>query len=169
MFRFFVLALFAAVSLTSFAARAQTPDPKDMAERHALAKKIHEIKPVREQVEVVIGEISQRLPEANREQFRQRMIEVFEFDTLEKTSEDAMAEVFTAAELKRMVEYFGSEEAKAIAQKMPIYQQLVQPEITKLVDKAMMTVRTGEASPLTDTSAPAPAQPATPAAAKPAQ
>jgi hypothetical protein len=80
-----------------------------------------------------------------------------------------MAEVFTTAELKRMIEYFGSDEAKTIAQKMPIYQQLVQPQITKLVDQAMMTVRTGTANPVVETTAPAPeaAPAATPAAAKP--
>ena len=50
---------------------------------------------------------------------------------------------------------FGSDEAKSIAQKMPIYQQLVQPQITQLVDKAMMTVRTGEAGAVTGTAAPA--------------
>jgi hypothetical protein len=168
MFRSTVLALFAAVALISFGASAQTPDPADLAERQALAKKIHQIKPVREQVEAVVQEISTRLPEENREQFKSKMLEVFDFDTLEKSSEDAMAEVFTAAELKRMIEYFGSDEAKTIAQKMPIYQQLVQPQITKLVDQAMMTVRTGTANPVVETpaaspnGAPAPAPEAAP-------
>ena len=54
-----------------------------------------------------------------------------------------MAETFTASELEKMVEYFGSDEAKSIAQKLPVYQAIVEPEITKMMDAALMKLRTG--------------------------
>lgn len=116
----------------------------DMMRRTELSKEMHAIKPVKEQITAVINSIAEGVPEDKRAEFKQRMADEFDFKKLEETSVSAMAEVFTVAELERMIAYFGSAEAATIEEKMPIFQQLIQPEITRLVDKAMMTVRTGK-------------------------
>jgi len=71
-----------------------------------------------------------------------------------------MVELFTVAELEKMVDYFGSVEAKAIEKKLPQYQEKIQPEIIRMLDAAMIAERTGNAPELT--AAPKPAAPKRP-------
>ena len=61
-----------------------------------------------------------------------------------------MADLFTLAEMEKMVGYFSSPEAQSIGEKLPKYQERLQPEIIRMLDAAMMTERTGA------TSSPAP-------------
>jgi len=139
--RRFVLTLFMTLLVAAPALAQQADD--DEARRTALAAQMHEIKPARVQIEMVVDEIAQRLPEENRPLFRSRMLEEFDFPALEALSIEAMAEVFTVAELQKMVDYFGSAEAESIDEKMPVLRQIIQPEITRMVDRALMVVRTG--------------------------
>ena len=54
-----------------------------------------------------------------------------------------MAEIYTLPELEAMVEYYSKPEAKSAAEKQEAYQDKVGPEITKMLDKALMEMRTG--------------------------
>jgi len=140
----------------AFPAMAQDPaaQPADMAQRLELAKKMHEIRPAKVQIEAAIEQMSQRIPPSDRPRFKDIMMKSMDFERLDKLSIETMAEVFTAPELERMVGYFGSAEAASISQKMPVYQSIVQPEIAKMVDAAMMLARTGASAPQQSTPPP---------------
>ncbi len=112
-------------------------------ERLALARKMHDIRPAYLQVEEAMNIIVQQLPEDKRELFVKKLREVMDYEVLTNASVQAMAETFTAAELEKMIDYFGSEEAKSIADKLPVYQAIIQPEITKMLDEALMDIRVG--------------------------
>lgn len=131
------------------AAAAETmPDPTkspDWPQRLELAKKMSVIQPASQQVEQAAEQLSLNLPPPDRAAFKARITSAIDDKRLEQTSIDAMARTFTVAELQRMVDYFGTPEARSIAQKMPIYQQLVQPEIVRMMDAAQMQSATGAA------------------------
>lgn len=136
-------------------AQAQTPAPsrgaqdelrKDGAtyeKRLALAGQMHEIRPARMQVEEAVESAAARLPPLDRESFRNEILGAFDFDRLEELSIKAMAEIFTTGELEAMVAYYGSAEAQSVSEKMPVYEDMMQPEIMKMLDKALIRLRTG--------------------------
>lgn len=119
------------------------PKSADWPQRQALAKKMAEIQPASQQVDQAIKTLAQQVPPNDRAAFIQRISGAIDNKKLEQVSIDAMARTFTAAELQRMVDYFSTPEARSIAEKMPIYQQLVQPEIYRMMDAAVMKERTG--------------------------
>lgn len=162
-----LLPLVVALMLLPAAAWAQetaADTPPDLAQRVELSRKLHEIRPATLQVEAALTQVAQRLPETERKAFIDRMMSAIDAKKLEEVSVNAMASVFTLPELQKMLDYFSTPEAHSISDKMPIYQNMLQPEIVKMLDKAMMEMRTGTASPA---PAPAPASDA-PAQAAPA-
>ncbi|MCB9975551.1 MAG: hypothetical protein H6856_07950 [Rhodospirillales bacterium] len=126
-------------------APAQQPkqDPSTLKKRLELAQKMHEIRPTRDQVESAIRRASESVPPAEREAFMAAMTTVLNYKAIERISVDAMAEVFTVEELESMVEYYSKPEAKSASAKIRDWIALVQPEINRIIDKAMMRVRTG--------------------------
>jgi len=152
--KLFILALTAATllvgvpSIAQEAAKeeAQVEAPADPTydERIALAKKMHELRPVREQVEQAINQYAQTRPQGERESFKSTMRNVFNMRALEKISIDAYAETFTAPELSAMVEYYSKPEAISASDKFGNYAGIVYPEIVRMLDRAAIRVRTGE-------------------------
>lgn len=126
---------------------AQGAKGPDYPERLGLAQKMHEIRPAKQQIEDAVNTAANRLPAAAREDFRAQMMRSIDIAALEKHSVEVMAETFTKAELEKMVGYFGTPEAQSIAQKMAIYQSIMMPVITQMLDKAAMEARTGTAAP----------------------
>lgn len=123
-----------------------TTDP-DYAKKLELAKQMQEIQPVRKQVDDVVQQASASLAPAARDRFLKMTQSAFDYDKLAKASIDAMTEIFTVAELQKMVDYYGSAEAKTTVPKIPLYQQKLQPMIFQMLDKAMIEQRTGSESP----------------------
>lgn len=119
------------------------PKSPDWPQRVALAKKMAEIQPASQQVDEAIKTLSQQVPPNDRAAFVARISGAIDNKKLEDVSVDAMARTFTTAELQRMIDYFSTSEARSIAEKMPIYQQLIQPEIFRMMDAAVMKERTG--------------------------
>lgn len=152
--KLFILALATATLLMnapSFAqeaakeeAQVEAPTDPTYDERIVLAKKMHELRPVREQVEQAINRYSQTRPEGERESFKSTMRNVFNMRALEKISIDAYAETFTAKELSAMVEYYSKPEATSASEKFDNYAGIVYPEIVRMLDRAAIRVRTGE-------------------------
>jgi hypothetical protein len=136
-----LLLVLGCVMLISGPALAQ--DAGSLEKRLELATKMHEFRPAREQVDNAINAVSERLPEADRENFKAAMQGALNYKAIEKISIDAMAETFTEEELTAMVEYYSKPEARSVTDKYPEYQQKVGPEIIQMIDKAMMRVRTG--------------------------
>jgi hypothetical protein len=147
MTRLFALALFACFSFAVGPAYAQADNGPDYQQRLALAQKMHELRPARQQIEDAVTAAANRLPAANRDEFKTQMMKSIDVDALEKKSIEAMAQTFTKPELEKMIDYFGSPEAQSIAQKLLVYQSIVMPEITAMLDKAIMEARTGSPAP----------------------
>lgn len=142
---------FAAVPVFAVPARAQddgkaAAEDAGLARRLELARRMHEIRPLDLQIEDAVRQLSLRYPADKRDLFISKMLQVFDLKTLTDISVRAMADTFTEAELAKMIEYNSSPEGKAATEKMPIYQSLVEPELMKKIDQAMMELRTGKAS-----------------------
>lgn len=128
-------------------ARTDIQLPKDAnseyASRRALAEKMHKFRPVREQVNSAIDQYAQTQPPQQREAFKTTMRNVLNYKALEKISTDAYADTFTLKELESMVEYYSKPEARSASDKFDDYAGLVYPEIIRMLDKALIRVRTG--------------------------
>lgn len=108
-----------------------------------LAKQMHSYRPAREQVDAAIERIAQAYPAAQREAFKVSMRRVLNYRAIEKSSIEAMAEVYTEAELEAMVAYYAKPEARSASEKYGAYAAKVQPGIVKMIDQAMMKIKTG--------------------------
>lgn len=117
---------------------------EQLAHKVELAKKMHQIRPTSEQIDAAIKQVAGRLPEAQRKGFIDTMSESLNYNAVERISIDAMVEVFTLQELESMVEYYSKPEAITASDKMADWAKIVQPEIARLIDKALMKIRMGE-------------------------
>ena len=122
----------------------QAEGDKGYDERLALAQKLQELRPVRDQVNIAITQIAQSRPEEEREGFKSAMRNAFNVKAIEKISINAYAETFTAEELKVLIEYHSNPVAVSAAEKMEAYTGIVYPELVKMLDKAAMRARTGQ-------------------------
>lgn len=138
----FIIACFMLAAPSTLAQEAA--DPGNAKQRLALSRQMHEIRPIKMQVEEVITQMALRYPENRRDEFISRMMEIFDNQTLTEISVHAMADTFTVPELEKMIEFHGSPEGKAVSKKMPVYQALVEPELIKKIDQALMELRTGK-------------------------
>jgi hypothetical protein len=116
----------------------------DLEERTALATKMAELTPPSEAVNTVIRRIVASVPADQRAIAQKSMTESFEYQRFHDFVVKTMVDTFTTAELKEMVAYHSSPEAASIAQKMPGYERKIQPEMTRMIDTAMMVARTGK-------------------------
>lgn len=122
--------------------------------RLALATKMHEIWPVSARVEDAIAIVSENVPDAEREAFKSRMRKAIDQKTLEQESIKAMAQVFTEPELQAMVNFYGSPEGRSVSAKTEDYMAILQPVMVKMLDSALLEMRTG--APLQSTPPKAP-------------
>ena len=136
------------VSAVAMAQENGAGDTDYAAKRRALAEEMHKIRPAREQVDEAIEQVARNLPEGERERFLNMVEDAFDYAALEKKSIDTMVDLFTVVELQAMVDYFGSDEAQSIARKLPKYQDVMQPEIIRSLDKALADDRFGGSAPL---------------------
>lgn len=124
---------------------APVPAPADdMAQRIALAEKMHDIWPVRTKVEDALEIAAQSFSEDKRDSFKAGMRKVIKYDQLEEESIAAMAKIFTVAELQKMVDFYGSPEGKSVSAKTDDYMKALEPVMTKMLDQALIEVRTGQ-------------------------
>ncbi len=113
-------------------------------ERLALAKRMHELRPVRDQVDGAIAQYAQTRPQNERDSFRIAMRNVFNIKALEKISEDAYVETFTVEELRAMVGYYSMPEAQSASEKFGDYAAIIYPEIVRMLDRAAIRLKTGQ-------------------------
>lgn len=111
--------------------------------RKELARKLNEVNPVSLQVKTSVARIARDWGLAEKEKFEKELLAEINLPEIEKKSIESLAEVYTAAELQVMLDYYSKPEAASIAEKMPIYQGLVQPGISRELDRALMKLRTG--------------------------
>ena len=112
-------------------------------ERLALAEQMHEIWPIRQKIENALDVISERLPQQERMKFKTTMRQSMDFDELKKTSIESMADIFSKAELEKMIEFYGSKEGRSISFKTGDYEKALQPVMMKMLDKALLDAKLG--------------------------
>lgn len=115
----------------------------DFEQRLELSRALHKIKPVKDQVDDAVNGVAERLPVSQRETFKASMRNILNYNSIENISINAMAETFTLKELEVMLEYNSKPEAMSANDKFPEYQNIVGPEILRMIDKAIMRSRTG--------------------------
>jgi len=122
---------------------ALSVDKNTKEERLELSQEMHKIWPIRQKVENALDSISERIPEKDRLKFKSGMRRAIDFDALEKASIDAMADIYTVAELEKMIEFYGSKEGRSISVKTGDYEKSLQPLMVKMVDKALLDAKMG--------------------------
>ncbi len=115
----------------------------EMKQRIQLATDFADIRPVREQINIDIKNMSARLPEAEREDFMRYVQLRMPYDKIEALSIQTMAKLFTVPELKAMLSYYGSPEGKSADAKVPSYTAVIAPEVAKNIDAAVMDAKLG--------------------------
>lgn len=128
------------------APQAAAPAADDMKERVKLATDFADIRPVRVMIDQSIQTLSERLPEEERERFMTYVKLRMDYDEIEALSIRAMADTFTAPELKAMIAYYGSAEGKSVDAKMGGYMSKMTPEVTKRIDAVLADVKFGPPS-----------------------
>lgn len=136
-----VALVFATTFLLGLSANAADEGFKTRLE---IARKIQGVRPVRDQVDNAVEQYLQsRVPPQQRESYRRALQNAVSYKALEKISVDAYAETFTEKELSSMLEYYQKPESISAARKVPQYSNIILPEIVRMLDRAMMRVRTG--------------------------
>ncbi len=125
-------------------AKKENEDKDILAKKIELAKKMHHIRPTRVQVDAAVKRAAQNLPSFERQNFIVAMQSMLNYNAIERISIDAMVETYTLAELKAMVDYFSRPEAVSASAKMESWAKAVQPEIIRMIDRAMMRIKTGQ-------------------------
>lgn len=132
------------ILLLFFASPAFAQDakpPADIKECTALAKKFHEIRPLGAQINLTLKAIADSMPENERVPFLESVMKVFNYKQVEDSSVKLMAETFTPAELKAMIDYYSKPEGKSAAAKMGKYQDSLSDEMRKAMDAAMVELK----------------------------
>lgn len=126
------------------AAKAELEDRDILAKKLRLAKKMHQIRPTREQVDSAVNRAALSLPQNEQQGFLNAMRSILNYNAIERISIDAMVETYTLVELKSMVDYFSKPEAMSASRKINSWALQVQPEIARMIDKAMIRLKTGQ-------------------------
>lgn len=138
----FFIAAFILVSVPAVLAQEDT----SLERRIDLAKQLQEVLPVKEQINSAIERYTAQMTQQQREVYARALASAFNYKALEKISVDAYAEVYDEAELEAMLEYHSKPEAASIAAKTNNYAEIVYPEIIRMLDRAMMRIKTGGTS-----------------------
>lgn len=112
-------------------------------ERLELSREMHKIWPMRLKIENALDIVSGQIDEEKRAAFKSSLRKSIKFDALEQASIDAMADIFSVAELNRMIEFYGSKEGRSVSEKITDYEQALQPLMSQMMDKALMDARLG--------------------------
>lgn len=113
-------------------------------ERLNLAIKMHEIWPIRTRMEAALESVAANFPEDKQTEIKAAMRKSIKFDQLEEESIKAMADVFTSEELKAMIDFYGSDTGRAISAKTGDYEMAMRPVMTRMIDAAMLDLKTGQ-------------------------
>ncbi len=141
--------LFLACLILTLPAMAQQGDPigDDGAaydQRLALALKMNEIWPIRLRIETAIAAAAESFPLERRPEVKAALRKNIQFDQIEEESIKAMAETFSSEELQAMIDFYGSENGRSISAKTSAYEHALRPSLIKMMDKAMLDVKTGK-------------------------
>lgn len=118
---------------------------EEKAERLKLAADFADIKPIREAVDRDIENATMGMGDDEKEQFMRFVQLRINYDKIEHDSINLMAEMFTVAELKAMIAYYGSKEGQSAENKARDYTAKIGPLVSSAIDGAMMDAKLGPA------------------------
>lgn len=124
----------------------QVPQLDDKAKRLELARELHDIRRIKDRVLQDFDRIAAGLPESDQEDFKVYMEQSIDFDALEKQSIEIAADVYTADELKAMVDYYSSNAGRSAEAKGEDYGKRFGDVLQKKVDAAIMASKYGRQS-----------------------
>ena len=113
-------------------------------EKIRLATKLHDYRPAQEVLDQIIDVLIARYPEDRRPKIKERLTEMIDIYRIREITIRTMADIYTKEELELMIQFYGAPEYKSIAEKTQVYIQLVQPEIVKQIDAALLKMRVGD-------------------------
>lgn len=125
-------------------AKAELEDQATLKRKLELANKMHQVRPTRTQVDSAVDRAALNLPARDQKPFRQAMRSILNYNAIERISIDAMVSTYTLKELETMVEYYSKPEAISASRKIGFWATEVQPEIRRMIDRAMIRIRTGQ-------------------------
>ena len=111
--------------------------------RIELARKIHDLQPVKAQVDSAIRAYVAVFPPSQHEKIEASLSSILNHEAIETVSLDAYVDTFTVEELEVMYNYYALPQYESISEKSEAYNSVVYSEIVRLLDRAMMRVRTG--------------------------
>lgn len=113
----------------------------DMEERIKLSKDLHDIRNIRERINMTIQEAANAVPPVDREDFQKYVQLHVDYNTLEQKSIQYAAEVYTAPELKAMIAYFGSADGQSAEAKGEEFGSKIAKDIFAEIDKAITAAK----------------------------
>ena len=134
--------LLIALSLLSLPLAAKA---EDMGKKLEIAQQLLELRPVGPQIEAAVDRYIRSFlmnaPEEAQERARASLLGLINARALEQTTIDAYAETYSLAELEVMAAYFAQPEARSAAAKNAVFNAKIAPQITEMLDQALMRVR----------------------------
>jgi hypothetical protein len=137
-------AILIALSLPAFAQDPIGDDGHAYDKRLELATKMHEIWPMRTRMETVIDNVASNFDADKQNEIKASLRKAMDYKQLEEESTKAMATIFTEEELQAMIAFYGSEAGRAVSAKTADYELALRPIMMKMMDKAMLDLRTGQ-------------------------
>lgn len=122
----------------------KTSEDAAYEERLKLARDMHKIWPIRPKIERALDRIAEQIEPQNRLRFKSTMRKAINFNTVEETSVQSMADIFTADELTAMIAFYGSKEGRSVSFKTDDYERALQPVLIKMLDKAILDTKLGQ-------------------------
>ena len=110
-------------------------------ESMALAREYTQSFPVEEDINAAIENMLLQVPASDRVLLKSILERNISIDRLKTASELALTEVFTTKELRALVEFYQTEEGRAVKEKMPTYQQKIQPVLEDMLRQALQEFR----------------------------
>lgn len=105
--------------------------------RYELSEKVLEVRPLDQQVERAIQQLTSRMPVQKRERVRTVLRNAMDIEYLEHLSLKVMAELFTEKELKTFIEYYSRPEIQSMEKKMEEFNRRISPSISLMVEEAL--------------------------------
>jgi len=118
-------------------------DETSYEERLKLSLQMHEIWPIRPKIENALDIVSEQIAAEKRLEFKSGMRRAISFEALEEQSIEAMADIFSVAELNAMINFYGSKEGRSVSYKTTDYEKALLPLMTKMIDKALLDNKLG--------------------------
>jgi len=106
------------------------------ADRVAAAKELLKVQRMDTMMNEMAAAIAETLPPAEREPFRQMLMEDLDIATLESAATNAMVKTFTTGEIRAMARFYGSPEGQSIQRKMGTYMAEIMPILQAATMKA---------------------------------